>query len=100
MFRALGARLPSLDAARRGHQGSQPRPTSAGWSGKDGTLPTGCRTTMGVITALFAHLLQMGPGRLCPGFLLIRQEVRAMFKTCHPCNGVGKHGSGPASTLY
>ena len=29
--------------------------------------------------AFSAHLLRMCPGRLCTGFLLMRQEVRAMF---------------------
>jgi hypothetical protein len=36
---------------------------------------------MGVIADFFARLLRMCPGRLFPGFLLIRQEVRAIFKT-------------------
>jgi hypothetical protein len=38
---------------------------------------------MGVIAAFFARLLQMCPGRLLTGFLIIRQEVRAIFKTCN-----------------
>jgi hypothetical protein len=38
---------------------------------------------MGVIADFFARLLRMCPGRLFPGFLLIRQEVRAIFKTCN-----------------
>jgi hypothetical protein len=37
---------------------------------------------MGVIADFFARLLRMCPGRLFPGFLLIRQEIRAIFKTC------------------
>jgi hypothetical protein len=42
---------------------------------------------MGVIAAFFARLLRMCPGRLFTGFLLIRQEVRAMFKTCNQLTG-------------
>ena len=38
---------------------------------------------MGVITAFFVRLLRMCSGRLFTGFLLIRQEVRAIFKTCN-----------------
>ena len=38
---------------------------------------------MGVIAAFFARLLRMCPGHLFTGFLLIRQEVRAIFKTCN-----------------
>ena len=38
---------------------------------------------MGVIADFFARLLRMCPGRLFTGFLLIRQEVRAIFKTCN-----------------
>jgi hypothetical protein len=38
---------------------------------------------MGVIADFFARLLRMCPGRLLTGFLLIRHEVRAIFKTCN-----------------
>jgi hypothetical protein len=41
---------------------------------------------MGVIADFFARLLRMCPGRLLTGFLLIRQEVRAIFKTYNQLN--------------
>src|SRR4029434_2449039 len=47
-------------------------------------------TKMGVIADFFARLLRMCPGRLFPGFLLIRQEVRAIFKTCNQLNLRGR----------
>ena len=59
---------------------------------------------MGVIADFCARLLRMCPGRLFPGFLLIRQEVRAIFKTCNQLDlkhdlgthtGFQESGTGP-----
>jgi hypothetical protein len=38
---------------------------------------------MGAIAVFFARLLRMCPGRLFTRFLLICQEVEAIFKTCN-----------------
>jgi hypothetical protein len=53
---------------------------------------------MGVIADFFACLLWMYPGRLFTGFLLIRQEVRAIFQNLQSVNRERKRGSSSAES--
>ena len=67
--------------SRRDHEGNQPRHTRVEQSEKCVALQDRCGTKIGVITAFFACALWMCLGRSCTGLVLLRQEVRAIYKT-------------------